>query len=439
MVLIATLAVAALWAGVPAAASGALVHRWPGDGDATDVVGTAGGTPSGGLVFGPALFGQGFLFDGVDDEVSFPATLPPGTGDFTIAFAIRTSMAPSVAAAVLAKRPVCNATQSFWDIRMGGGGHLGIEIYSDNGTNYGGGGVLINDGVFHTVVITRAGTTVSFYVDGGPAQSTVNVGTANVTNMAPIQAGIGPCVAAFPNGDGTVRLAGVLDDIRYADAADPNLLLPPEPVALTAPVIPAGADVGAVVTCTDGSWRYNPSGFTRQWLRDGAAIDGATGPTYTLTAADAGRSIVCRVTAANAGGSTASDSNALSVVALPPAAPAPVIPPPATMPITASSALPAPTRVAVERIATLPPAKVCVSRRAFPIRLRGVKASKIVSAQIKLNGKHVRSVKGKALGLPINLRGLPKGRFVVEIVTTDAAGKRLVGRRAYRTCVAKRR
>ena len=36
---------------------------------------------------------------------------------------------------------------------------------------------------------------------------------------------------------------------------------------------------------------------------------------------------------------------------------------------------------------------------------------------------------GKALGLPIDLRGLPKGRFVVEIVTTDSAGKRLVGKR----------
>ena len=59
-------------------------------------------------------------------------------------------------------------------------------------------------------------------------------------------------------------------------------------------------------------------------------------------------------------------------------------------------------------------------------------------AQIKLNGKTTRTVRGAALGLPIDLRGLPKGRFCVEIVTTDRAGKRLVGKRRYRTCVPRR-
>jgi len=107
--------------------------------------------------------------------------------------------------------------------------------------------------------------------------------------------------------------------------------------------------------------------------------------------------------------------------------------PPAAPPIAA------PAAVAITQIASLPPAKACASRRKFPIRLRGVKANKIVRAQIKLNGKQVRNITGRALGLPIDLRGLPKGKFNVEIITTDSAGKRLIGKRAYRTCVAKRR
>ena len=94
----------------------------------------------------------------------------------------------------------------------------------------------------------------------------------------------------------------------------------------------------------------------------------------------------------------------------------------------------APLAVTITQIATLPSPRACVSRRRFPIRLRGVKANKIVRAQIKLNRKQVRNVVGKALGLPIDLRGLPKGEFVVEIVTTDATGKRLVGKRTYRAC-----
>ena len=77
----------------------------------------------------------------------------------------------------------------------------------------------------------------------------------------------------------------------------------------------------------------------------------------------------------------------------------------------AAAKVPAPRAVSITSIATLPPAKACVSRRKFPIRLRGVKASKIVRAQVKLNGKQVRNVTGRALGLPIDLR--PSGRFVV--------------------------
>ena len=50
--------------------------------------------------------------------------------------------------------------------------------------------------------------------------------------------------------------------------------------------------------------------FAYAWLRDGAPV--ATGPAYTLSAADVGRSIVCRVTATNANGSAGADSNTLS-------------------------------------------------------------------------------------------------------------------------------
>jgi 6-phosphogluconolactonase (cycloisomerase 2 family) len=107
---------------------------------------------------------------------------------------------------------------------------------------------------------------------------------------------------------------------------------------------------------------------------------------------------------------------------------------PATVTITAT-----PLVVPVKAIATLPPAKACVSRRKFRIRLRNVKGNAVVRAQIKLNGKSARVVKGKALSLPIDLRGLPKGRVKVEIITTNRNGARLVGRRVYHTCVPKKR
>jgi hypothetical protein len=134
----------------------------------------------------------------------------------------------------------------------------------------------------------------------------------------------------------------------------------------------------------------------------------------------------------------------------PPEPPATTPPPPtAETPAPAGTPAPAPPtgpatavvvkRVGITEIAALASPRSCVSRRKFPIRLRAVKANRIVRAQIKLNGRQVRNVTGKALGLPIDLRGLPKGRFAVEIVTTDATGKKLVGKRSYRTCLPKRR
>ena len=61
--------------------------------------------------------------------------------------------------------------------------------------------------------------------------------------------------------------------------------------------------------------------------------------------------------------------------------------------------------------------------QAFPDPAARCEGDKIVRAKILLNGEQVKNVSGKALRLPIDLRGLPKGRFVVEIHTTDTAGK----------------
>ena len=80
------------------------------------------------------------------------------------------------------------------------------------------------------------------------------------------------------------------------------------PGSTSPPSIPASGRPGDAVTCDPGTWIRSPS-FTYTWLRDGSAI--ASGQTYTLVAADGGRSIVCRVTATNANGSADALSNTL--------------------------------------------------------------------------------------------------------------------------------
>nr|HMS62917.1 hypothetical protein [Solirubrobacteraceae bacterium] len=124
----------------------------------------------------------------------------------------------------------------------------------------------------------------------------------------------------------------------------------------------------------------------------------------------------------------------------PPPAPVPSAPsvpqPPATPGASAPAAALPPVKVA--SVVTFPSAKACVSRRSFRIRLRSPKGGKLKEAIVSLNGKRVQVVKGKRLTAPVDLRGLPKGRFTVKIAVTLVDGRKVSGTRRYRTCAPKR-
>lgn len=70
------------------------------------------------------------------------------------------------------------------------------------------------------------------------------------------------------------------------------------------------AILGSVLSTTNGTW--NGTGtitYARQWRRNGAAISGQTGTTYTLVEADDDKLITCRVTATDDLGSRSRSSN----------------------------------------------------------------------------------------------------------------------------------
>ncbi|MEA2312613.1 MAG: hypothetical protein QOE28_2581, partial [Solirubrobacteraceae bacterium] len=76
----------------------------------------------------------------------------------------------------------------------------------------------------------------------------------------------------------------------------------------------------------------------------------------------------------------------------------------------------------------------CVSRRHFAIHLRRLKGDRIKRATIYVNHKRVKRVRGKKTSLPVDLRGLPKGRFTITVTATTAKGRHLRDVRRYRTC-----
>ncbi len=83
-----------------------------------------------------------------------------------------------------------------------------------------------------------------------------------------------------------------------------------------APTVSGTAKVGSTLTAAPGTWTPVPSsGYTYAWLRDGAAIVGATSSTHTLTTSDAGRAISVQVSGTGTGYDPASATSAAIGVA----------------------------------------------------------------------------------------------------------------------------
>ena len=88
---------------------------------------------------------------------------------------------------------------------------------------------------------------------------------------------------------------------------------PTTPASTVAPALTGTAAVGQALSCSQGSWSHEPTYLLYQWSRNGTAITGQTGSTYTLQAADQGHSITCSVTAGNGAGAATANSNTVAI------------------------------------------------------------------------------------------------------------------------------
>ena len=86
---------------------------------------------------------------------------------------------------------------------------------------------------------------------------------------------------------------------------------------------------------------------------------------------------------------------------------------------------------------SLPSAKQCVSRRKFTIHVRTLPGITWVSAIIKINRKHIKTLGRSHITALVNLVGLPKGTFVLTITAKASNGQSVTGTRTYHTCVPK--
>jgi len=98
------------------------------------------------------------------------------------------------------------------------------------------------------------------------------------------------------------------------------------PKALTAsvPTLSGAAVSGQKLTATPGTWSPAPVTLAYKWQRDGVVIAGATGSSYVLTAADAGKKITVTITGSKDWYATASKTSAATAAVTLPALTSPV-------------------------------------------------------------------------------------------------------------------
>jgi hypothetical protein len=259
---------------------------------------------------------------------------------------------------------------------------------------------------------------------------------------------------------GRLLIAGSGPDPTFGNVASlarfvagaPSAPVPCPPTTGAASI--SGADAGPLTCTPSGFSGATPLTYSYEWVRESTVIAGATANTYALTGDDAGHLLACRVRAANPYGAYRAISAARRApgaivvepeetatptpTAEPPAAPSPQ-PPPAAKPAPATVSKPSTTLPAIKPSAvfTLPSNKRCASRRSFRIRLKAPKGVKLASATVRVNGKLVKTVKGKRLTAPVDLRGLPKGTFTVKVEARTTDGRTVGDSRRYRTCVAR--
>lgn len=142
------------------------------------------------------------------------------------------------------------------------------------------------------------------------------------------------------------------------------------PTPTTAPSITGTPAIGSTLTANKGTWSGNPTSTAVAWIRcdengNGcAAISGASGDTYSVTQADAGKSFRLSVTATNASGSTTFTSKQTAAVAAAVSNGCPA----GTGTIKASD-LAAPARLEVSR-ASISPRIVTLSTRNITMRVK---------------------------------------------------------------------
>ncbi|NQX29489.1 S-layer homology domain-containing protein [Microbacteriaceae bacterium VKM Ac-2854] len=103
---------------------------------------------------------------------------------------------------------------------------------------------------------------------------------------------------ALASGRSYVRVLGYSSYLGWGKTYDLSVAFP---LNAGTPTISGTPSIGSSLTANPGTWTPAPVSFGYQWNRDGAAISGATGSSYTVTIADVDRKLTVAVTGSKPG------------------------------------------------------------------------------------------------------------------------------------------
>jgi hypothetical protein len=223
------------------AVQAALVGHWPADGSPIDIAGGNNGSLMGPVAFTSGVRGQAFAFSG-NSYVEIPGIgrYQFGTGDFSVAFWVRTNVPVTNAHGMVSKDTyglVGNYSGWLFNICDGCGG-WGFEVREIPAVDSHARIENLLVGKWYLMAGVRQGTTLSLYVNGSLAKSIDTGIVANASTNAPMR--IGALSAGAPQ-----YLNGAIDDVRLYNhaltAAEVNLIFLGTAPVNTAPTANAGA------------------------------------------------------------------------------------------------------------------------------------------------------------------------------------------------------
>jgi hypothetical protein len=278
----------------------------------------------------------------------------------------------------------------------------------------------------------QLGRDACFGDSGGPLVE------ANDTPSVPADDTLVGIVSSGGSVCGSANYPGIYTEAAYPDIKtfllQPNP--PPSPEKESDPVVSGVAAIGQQLVCSPGTWSGSPS-FSYAFVRSAGGVDvgvaaSGTNPAYTVTAADAGTTLRCDVTASNSGGSVIASSAATGVI------PGAAAQPPTQQQPQSSLDLYAPVARITKVRCTLTRCTLTVSVRdaGFSSGIKTVQATvrSTYRSSCRRNGRKVACTKHRtskpsvkalsATRFQVVASKLPVGKQLFTLVAVDRAGHR---------------